>query len=86
MAALRGTATQAAQAEPDATHIVVGGGHLVVSAGKGAELAAGDVVRACVGAVGGKGGGSEAFAQGALAGSPAAHVEQVCGWARGFVA
>ena len=86
MAALRGTATQAAQAEPDATHIVVGGGHLVVSAGTGAELAAGDVVRACVGAVGGKGGGSEAFAQGALAGSPAAHVEQVCGWAREFVA
>ena len=54
------------------------------SAGKDSAVPAGEALRACVAAVGGKGGGTPAFAQGVVTGA-GEQFEAVCDWARAFV-
>jgi alanyl-tRNA synthetase len=58
--------------------------YVSVSAGKDGGIAAGDALRACVAAVGGKGGGSPAFAQGVIT-AQGDQFAAACGWAEQFV-
>ena len=54
------------------------------SAGKDSAVPAGEALRACVAAVGGKGGGTPAFAQGVVTGA-GEQFGAICNWAREFV-
>jgi alanyl-tRNA synthetase len=54
------------------------------SAGKDSAIPAGEALRACVASVGGKGGGTPAFAQGVVTGA-GERFGAVCEWAKAFV-